>query len=187
MIFSFRSVGAIIMGVLLWLGYGAPAMGTVPMPIEDMANKGDADAQFSLGCIYYQGKNTPLDFPEAMKWFKKAAEQGNGDAQFALGTMYYNGESVPIDYEAAVEWFQKAAEQGNADAQETLGRLFGEGKNIPFDVVKSYIWSSLSARRGSTEAAARIKSLSNRMTPEEIAEAQKKAADYSEGTPTARQ
>ena len=39
----------------------------------------------------------PVDraFPEAVKWYRLAADQGNSGAQYALGVKYADGEGVP--------------------------------------------------------------------------------------------
>ena len=53
-----------------------------------VAKQGDADAQFYLGLMYYEGQGVPQDYAEAVKWYRKAAEQGNALAQVNLGVMY---------------------------------------------------------------------------------------------------
>ncbi|MGO9417290.1 MAG: SEL1-like repeat protein, partial [Syntrophobacteraceae bacterium] len=40
--------------------------------------QGNANAQFLLGAIYYDGKGAPQDYSEAIKWYRKAAERGAG-------------------------------------------------------------------------------------------------------------
>ena len=69
---------------------------------------------------YESGEGVRLDFAEAAKWRRKAAEQGHAEAQFSLGMMYDIGLGVPKDYAEAAKWVRKAAEQGNADAKEWL-------------------------------------------------------------------
>ena len=34
------------------------------------------------------------DYPEAVRWYRKAAEQGEPKAQYGLGFMYTKGEGV---------------------------------------------------------------------------------------------
>ena len=41
------------------------------------ADKELADAQNSIGFMYYNGEGVKQDYIEAMKWFKLAAEQEN--------------------------------------------------------------------------------------------------------------
>ena len=49
------------------------------------AEKGDVDAQNNLGEMYAKGQGVPLDYVEAVSWFRKAADGGYARAQFNLG------------------------------------------------------------------------------------------------------
>ena len=48
--------------------------------LRPLANQGDASAQFYLGAMYDTGQGVPQDYPEAVKWYRKAAEQGDAKA-----------------------------------------------------------------------------------------------------------
>jgi hypothetical protein len=85
------------------------------------AEQGRADAQYSLGVRYENGKGVPQDYAEAFRWYRLAAEQGNAPAQFKLGVMYGNGQGVLQDYVAAHMWVNLAAAQGNANASKNRG------------------------------------------------------------------
>ena len=77
------------------------------------AGTGDAEAQSSLGLMYFDGDGVPKDTAKALEWYLKAAEQGHVEAQFTLGWMYGYGDGVPTDAAKAVDWWQKAAAQGS--------------------------------------------------------------------------
>ena len=79
--------------------------------------------------MYLEGKGVPLDFDEAVKWFRLAAEQGDHSSQFMLGSMYFQGQGVPLDFDEAVKWFRLAAEQGSSDAQFILEKILSPTKN----------------------------------------------------------
>src|SRR5690349_14366991 len=49
------------------------------------ARLGDAGSQMWLGAAYEQGWFGKINFPEALKWFRRSAEQGDPDAQNSLG------------------------------------------------------------------------------------------------------
>src|SRR6266481_3442143 len=66
------------------------------------AERGDADAQYSLANMYRQGQGVPRDDAESVRWLRKAAEQGDAKAQSGLAFMYYHGQGVPQDYAATV-------------------------------------------------------------------------------------
>ena len=52
--------------------------------IRTVAELGQAEAQFNLGMMYYNGDGFTRDDSEAVKWYIKAAEQGHTDAQLRL-------------------------------------------------------------------------------------------------------
>ena len=92
-------------------------------------DKGNADAQASLGRMYYRGEGVKKDLRMAVYWVSKAANLGNSDAQFQLGELYYNGNGVAVDRAEAVRWWQKAADQGNEDAIANLRLLRGNNQS----------------------------------------------------------
>src|SRR6185436_11935459 len=59
------------------------------------AEKGDPDAQMSVGMMYSFGEGVPQNYEEALKWYRRAASSGNPIAQNNLGIMYINGRGVP--------------------------------------------------------------------------------------------
>jgi hypothetical protein len=52
--------------------------------------------------MYQAGNGVPQNYPEALKWFRKAADEGDAMAQAALGLMYHNGQGVPQDHAEAL-------------------------------------------------------------------------------------
>lgn len=74
-----------------------------------IARKGDAKAQYSLGRIYDRGEGVSKDYKEAVRWFQLSAAQGYAPAQHNLGVMYAMGQSVPQDDIQAYMWLSLAA------------------------------------------------------------------------------
>lgn len=140
------------------------------------ADKGDASAQRALGWAYDLGLGVPRDSVEAAHWFRKAAEQGDAEAQSVLGAAYANGHGVSKDAAEAAKWYRQAAEQGHVLAQYDLGRAYFNGLGVPQDFVEAYKWSLLGAAKvGAIDISSQIRS---RMTPEQIAEGQKRADEF---------
>jgi TPR repeat protein len=106
------------------------------------------------------------------------AEQGNAAAQSNLGVMYRQGNGVTRDYGEAVKWYRKAAEQGYATAQFNLGGMYDQGNGVTRDYVESYVWFSLAAAQGDDDAKRALNLTERVMTPDQIAEAQKRAAAW---------
>ena len=170
-----------------------------------LAEQGNHHAQYRLGVMYGNGRGGfPQDKKEAVKWLLKSAEQKNleaqslirasyqkwhkqaeeqGDsyAQRFLGASFYLGLGVTQDYAEAAKWYKKAAEQGDSGAQNILGAMYERGKGIPKDYVEAYKWFSISGESGSGYGHEYREKIGKRkMTPDQIAEAQRLAKEWVE-------
>ena len=117
---------------------------------------------------------------EAVTPYAKAAEQGDAQAQTWLGWMYSNGKGVPQNYEEAAKWYFKAARQGNATAQNNLGLMYQQGQGVPQDPFRAYVCFSLAVTQGDTNALTNRDKLSGSMTPQQIAEAERRTSEATE-------
>ena len=115
------------------------------------------------------------DDKEAVKWYRKAAELEYAGAMFNLGNIYANGEGVTQDFTEAVKWYRKAAELGNAGAMEDLGVMYKFGRGVIEDDVEAYAWINVAAAKGRKQAAAGRDVIEKVITPEQIAEGQKRS------------
>jgi hypothetical protein len=88
-----------------------------------LAERGEAQAQFSLAMAYLNGRGVLQNFQTAFKWFDQAAQQNHAESQYRLGIMYRNGHGVGIDKTKAYVWFNLAAAQGHTRAAEERDRL----------------------------------------------------------------
>ena len=120
------------------------------------------------------------DYKTALNKFKPLAEKGNISAQFNLGVMYDEGQEVQMDYKEAVKWYRSAADQGHAQAQYNLGRMYYQGQGVDPDSVEAYKWLDLSAARGIKLGRENRAIIEKKMTPREIAEAQKRVKEWIE-------
>ena len=152
-----------------------PAPEVVPSSLLRAAERGDAEAQFDLGELYFWGEEgVPKKPAEAVKWYRKAAEQGHAQAQSALGRCFSWGQGVPQDHVEANRWFYEAAQQGDASGQINISIAYDYGLGVSRDLVIAYMWMKLAAR---TERSARedLSSLARDMTREQIHEAERLA------------
>ena len=151
------------------------------------ADQGYAVAQVILGWHYHTGEGVPQDDAEAARWYRLAADQGDAVAQQSLGCVYREGKGVPQDDAESVRWFRLAAEQGRADAQHDLACSYRDGNGVPQDYVQAHMWYSLSAsQRSEAEWANRAKNrdlTAQRMTPDQLAEAQRLARAWDAAHP----
>ena len=90
--------------------------------------------------------------------------------------------SVPQDDAQAVAWYRKAADQGHAAAQFNLGAMYDNGRGVPQDYVEAHKWVNLAASRATgdnqKEFAAGRDLVAKKMTPAQLAEAQRLAREW---------
>ena len=118
-----------------------------------------------------------------MAWFRRAAEQGNALAQNKLGFSYAQGQGVAKDEALAVTWYRKGAEQGNAWAQRNLYRMHRDDQLPQADLVQALAWINLAASQAEPHpgAAQERQKLSAKLTPAQVAEAQRLAREWKVG------
>ena len=118
------------------------------------------------------------DYATAFKEYGPLAEQGDATAQSILGGMYDLGLGVPEDDTEAVRWYRLAAAQGYAPAQFNLGVKYDLGRGVPQDDVQAHMWFYLAAAQGIEQARKERDTLAERMTPAQVAEAQRLAREW---------
>ena len=118
--------------------------------VRNAAEKGNAKAQFTLGCIYAGARydrnditwgtscttmmDTEIDNERAAYWFTLAAEQGHGTALSNLGNAYRYGNGVEKDLIKATELTKTAAELGNRYGQLNYGDMHRDG-DVRFRII----------------------------------------------------
>ena len=137
------------------------------------AEQGHIDAQTQLGLIKLFFKK---NYADAAKWLRKAADKEDAGAEYLLGTMHLNGWGMEKDYLEAVKWIQKSAEHGHEEGQIDIGAMYFEGQGVEKDFAEAYAWWNLAAK-SSTNAVHNRAILEKRMTPGQIAEAQKRTKE----------
>ena len=116
---------------------------------------------------------------EEIKTLIEQAKQGDVKSQIEVGLLYFRGQGVERDYQEAVKWYTKSAEQGYADAQFQLGQMYSSGEGVIEDYIEAYKWYLLAGMNGE-EVADVKRTLQDKMTPEQIAQAQKLAKEFVE-------
>jgi serine/threonine protein kinase len=94
------------------------------------------------------GFRNSRQYPEAAKWYGKAAERGNADAENELGHLYQFGLGVEKDNAQALQWFRKSADQGNPGGQANLGWMYQYGLGVNQDSSQAFQLYQKSALSG---------------------------------------
>jgi len=126
--------------------------------------------------------------PIIYEFVEKAAKKGIPVAQFSRGVMNYPiGDPIfdvsKGDLGEALIWYRRAADQGDVDSQVTLGMAYADGIGVPQDFAEAHKWYNLAASRLKygdmrTDLMNRRDELALKMTPAQIAEAQKLAREW---------
>ena len=145
---------------------------------------------FSLFPIAPQAVAPPIEQKQTasqdLDSLRAAAEQGDAEAQIQLADEYFTsgaeGFNPAVSWREASRWYRRAAQQGHGKAQFSLGRMYEQGQGVPQDHVQAHKWLSLASAQASDEdlvpyARARD-SVAEKMTPEQIAEAQRLAQQW---------
>jgi uncharacterized protein len=76
---------------------------------------GDADAQYHLGQMYFDGKGGARDVRQAARWLTLSAAKGQPQAQALLGAMLFRGDGVPRQAARGLMWLTLARDAAPQD------------------------------------------------------------------------
>ena len=97
--------------------------------LEQLAEDGDAYAQYIIGTAYRNGGLLIPDTVKAQKLLERAAEQDLDAAQYALGKLYLSDDADVHDPAKGIYWLKRSADNGNDYAAYRLGKEYLSGKN----------------------------------------------------------
>ena len=125
-----------------------------------LAQAGEVEAVFLMGTAFDEGLGRPIDYEEAVRWYRRAAEEGHVLAQHNLGNVYAAGRGIEQDFALAVRWWTPPAERGDAITQLRLGEAYEAGRGVEADTAAALAWFERAAALGNAaaaEAAARLR------------------------------
>ena len=160
-----------------WFG---PRNAAPPEAIDE----GHPEAQFALGLECASAEGTAQNYPQAVAWYRLAAEQNHPRAQFNLALLYRQGRGVGRDEATALMWMARAANLGEAAAQYTLGvQHHLESRDKPNAGsaearIEALKWVRLSAAQAYRGAASACEFVALGMTREEVAEGGRRVAAF---------
>jgi localization factor PodJL len=124
-----------------------PPASVGPLSLRLAAANGDASAEFEVAARLAEGKGTPQNFADALRWYQRSAAKGFAQAQYRLGTLYERGLGVTQDLGRARVWYSRAAEQGNVKSMHNLAVLAAGGEGEP-DYATALQWFTKAAEHG---------------------------------------
>ena len=116
--------------------------------LRQSAEAGNAEAEGTLGALYWLGSCVTQDYSLAVLWWRKSAEHGNADAQSALASAYASGTGVSKDLYESARWYRRAADQGVPQAQSALGVMYALGYGVEKNIAMARYWLQTACRNG---------------------------------------
>jgi len=174
-----------------WLGVMHRLGETIPKDPEQAlhlwkkaAEGGSAAAQGALAQALFAGDGVARDPIEAVRWARLGAQRGNALAQTVLAQAHLKGEGgAQLSITEFLRWTRRAASQGNRNSMEALAVSYHMGNGVPQDYIQAHMWANLAAARGSARAMKLREELAAKMTPDQIADAQKAASRWRPNRP----
>ena len=120
--------------------------------LEQLAEDGDAYAQYIIGTAYRDGGLLIPDMVKAKKLLERAAEQDLDAAQYALGKLYLSDDADVHDPAKGIYWLKRSADNGNDYAAYRLGKEYLSGKNVSKDTSTAAEYLRQAADNGSAYA-----------------------------------
>ena len=120
--------------------------------LEQLAESGDAHAQYIIGTAYRDGGLLIPDMAKAKKFLEYAAKQEIDTAQYALGKLYLSDDADVHDPAKGIYWLKRSEENGNTYAAYRLGKEYLSGKNTVKDAETAVSYLRQAADNGSAYA-----------------------------------
>lgn len=92
------------------------------------AEKGNPNAQFTLGLMYQFGRGTEVNYKEDFRWQKAAADQDFPRSHYQVGLSYLFGRGVKADIHKAIKHFDAGQKLGHANSAARLAQIYAAGK-----------------------------------------------------------
>ena len=120
--------------------------------LEQLAEDGDAYAQYIIGTAYRDGGLLIPDTVKAQKLLERAAEQDLDAAQYALGKLYLSDDTDIHDSVKGIYWLKRSADNGNDYAAYRLGKEYLRGENTVKDAETAVSYLRQAADNGNAYA-----------------------------------
>ena len=120
--------------------------------LEQLAEDGDAYAQYIIGTAYRDGGLLIPDTVKAQKFLERTAEQDLDAAQYALGKLHLSDDADVHDSAKGIYWLKRSADNGNDYAAYRLGKEYLSGKNTIKDAETAVSYLRQAADNGSAYA-----------------------------------
>ena len=112
--------------------------------LKKASNRGDANAQYNLALMYYQGDGVEQNISKTAQLLESSAQKGNKKAIENIGRIYMQ----ILDFDKASYWLEKNAKNGDKEAYYLLSEIYCEKEK--FKLAKK--WAKKSIENGNLDA-----------------------------------
>lgn len=139
-----------------------------------LAIAGDADAQFNMGQAYKLGRGVPIDPPQALEWFRKAAVRNHLQAQdnYGIGLFQANRRAEALPY------LERSAARGEPRTQLVLGTMLFNGDGVKPDLPRAYALMTRASQAGLQSASETLAQMDSAISPADRQRGLQLAAQY---------
>ena len=146
--------------LLAWVLAHADSSNNLPSrfnTVYEFAERGNADAQFTIGKYYVESEHLPDALDQARYWLTRSAEQQHAQAMLQLGRLFQLARAAFQDPAEAFKWYLRSAELGLPAAQSQVGYFYlsGEG-DVQQDCSQALEWFEQAMARRHPGADANI-------------------------------
>jgi TPR repeat protein len=142
-------------------------------------------AVFLLAAVYAPGMGVvpalaagDAQCPQGGEWLACRARAGDPGAMYAVGRDAYEAARTSGDFSEALDWARKLDGMGDKNGERLLKMVYLQlGWGGHRDYVQAYVWLSEGIAGGDESLVRWRKTLTEKMTPEQIAAARKLAGD----------
>jgi hypothetical protein len=159
-----------LLAMLYACGNGEPrhANETPVELLEWAADGGHPDAMLELARRFRVGQGVARDYLKACAWITNAEATGGVARQDEQSLSYVQGDAEFREFLRVLRVYRAATEGHDPDSMFQLGEIARSGQFGDPDYQQSYYWHSLAARHGQGQSAARLLSLKEQLTPDQI-------------------
>lgn len=116
---------------------------------------------------------------DAGAWPRLAFDRDNVSDQNRYGVTDNDSDrAAPNIITEIATWRQLATERNDPNAQVNLGLMYAKGSGVPQDFALAHMWFNLAAAAGDEDAISNRDYVAERMSPDQITEAQRMARDW---------
>jgi len=110
--------------------------------LNDLAQQGNARAQYQLGLFYLNGLSVEKSSEKALVWLMKSAKFDK-KASYLLGDLYQQGSTFPKNLTKAKRYFELAIKQGDQRAKTKLSRLITAKQSYSIEEVQQSFFQAI--------------------------------------------